>query len=491
VAQLARCNNACSYNGGQLDKGNVNDRRAKTPAATARWGCSRVQNGKYRISSQNYGRVTKHYLLFFICNGLIRHEWTAMDSLNQPRSSPLPEQMSTLVVMPTLMTKVLQHKISTTTATSDLMKTLKNNIKLRRPLQLIVFIDFNFYSHVSCIIGNKILEAQTESNCDSIDGNKGSVLYAPPELLAQHFVFLLNKCNKGGTISYTQSKNIPTLLISVNYQKIDSRLCKNMCKFWPETDGENLFRTEKARHRSATAMLALIHDIESNPGPAPAAGCRSNITVVSLNCRGLGNTDKTRLLLNKIYALPQNQPLIVMLQETMIVSGKYLELAWRGKFIQTAGTGNSQGCITLVGADSDITEVQHYGNRGHFFKLRLGTGEILKICNIYAPNGFDANKTVFFNMVLQDTANWDGPLIIGGDFNTTLGPGERHNRSVTAAETRVADMLKEYTLNQNLNDCWDGNAGYTWRKGKSMSRLDRIYTRTPDYIGYIPEHLIT
>jgi hypothetical protein len=436
---------------------------------------------KYRIlMSQNQGCISEHCLLFFICDEPTKHEWTALNSLSLPQLPPLKTPTPTLT--PTPMMVVLWVEERTTMTLNNLTKTLKNSINLRR--QLVALIHFLFYFlHLSCKVDNKNTKAQIESNFDSIDGNKGSVLYAPPELLAEHYVFLLNNCNKGGTISYTRSKNILILLISVNRLQIYSCLYKGTCELWLETRVAHLFRTDKARHRSAIATLVLIHDIESNPGPVPVALRKSNITVVSLNCRGLGNMDKARLLLNKIYALPQNQPLIVMLQETMIVSGKYLELAWRGKFIQTAGTGNSQGCITLVGADCDLTEIQHYGNRGHFFKLRLGTGEILKVCNIYAPNGFDANKTDFFNMVLQDTANWDGPLIIGGDFNTTLGPSERHNRSVTVAETRVADMLKDYALNQNLNDCWDGNTGYTWRKGKSMSRLDRIYTRTPDYVA--------
>jgi hypothetical protein len=53
--------------------------------------------------------------------------------------------------------------------------------------------------------------------------------------------------------------------------------------------------------------LLLAHDIETNPGPQPMTQPqpmhKSTVTVVSLNCRGLGNMDKARLLLNKIYSL--------------------------------------------------------------------------------------------------------------------------------------------------------------------------------------------
>jgi len=228
--------------------------------------------------------------------------------------------------------------------------------------------------------------------------------------------------------------------------------------------------------------MGLLNDIELNPGPVEQAnGNKSGITIVSQNCRGLGSIDKTRLLLNKIYTLPKSRILVVMLQETMITSGRYLELAWRGKFVQTAGTGNSKGCVTLVDHECDISDEKHYGNRGHHFTLTTGAGEKIKICNIYAPNGFDANKNAFFETVFQELSSWDGNLVLGGDFNTTLAVNERHNRSVTAAENRTADIIKLHTNALNLNDSWVGKAGFTWRKGRSKSRLDRIYTRLEGY----------
>ena len=150
--------------------------------------------------------------------------------------------------------------------------------------------------------------------------------------------------------------------------------------------------------------------------------------------------DKTRALLNKVYQLPTLQPLFVMLQETMITSSHYLEMAWRGQLVHTPGTGNSKGCVTLLNADNQISNIKHYGNWGHCFNVKLGSGETVMICNIYAPNGFDQTKTDFFHEVFQDLERWDGPLILTGDFNTTLGTEERHCRGVTAAEVRTVTM---------------------------------------------------
>jgi hypothetical protein len=70
--------------------------------------------------------------------------------------------------------------------------------------------------------------------------------------------------------------------------------------------------------------MALMHDVEVNPGPNQALMC------ITINCRGLGNIDKFRLLLNKAYEYIRNGAVVICLQETMIVSDRYLELAWRG-----------------------------------------------------------------------------------------------------------------------------------------------------------------
>jgi len=103
------------------------------------------------------------------------------------------------------------------------------------------------------------------------------------------------------------------------------------------------------------------------------------------------------------------------------------------------------------------------------------------VCNVYAPNGYDNEKHIFFHTIFQDLEQWDGSIVLGGDLNITLGPQDRHCRGATAAEILIADTIKTYVADQNLTDCWQGTKGYTWRRGKVMSKLDRIYFRTPHY----------
>ena len=69
----------------------------------------------------------------------------------------------------------------------------------------------------------------------------------------------------------------------------------------------------------------------------------------------------------------------------------------------------------------------------------------------------------------------------GGDLNITLQEQDRHYRGATSAEIRLAEVLQTYTHAADLQDCWDGRTGYTWRRGRKMSKLDRVYTRLEGY----------
>jgi hypothetical protein len=141
----------------------------------------------------------------------------------------------------------------------------------------------------------------------------------------------------------------------------------------------------KQRHRDNYIKSKLINDIETNPGPG------EKLKIITINCRGLGEIEKSRLLLNKAYDIMQKGKLIMMIQETMITNIRYLDLAWRGKYVFTPGT-SSQGCINLTHNDVTITDVEHIQNRGHHFKLTDANNKQTLIANIYAPLGYNNEK---------------------------------------------------------------------------------------------------
>jgi exonuclease III len=174
--------------------------------------------------------------------------------------------------------------------------------------------------------------------------------------------------------------------------------------------------------------------------------------------------------------------MIIMIQETMITNSRYLDLAWRGKYVFTPGTGNSQGCITLTHNDVKIIDIEHIQNRGHYFKLTDADNKQIPIANIYALLGYNNEKTKFFNNIMEAIANYNGEnIILGGDFNITLTDSESLRMQRTEAEKRIAETINTMNNENDLADAWAGHNGYTWRRGKTQSRLDRIYTILPQY----------
>jgi hypothetical protein len=230
------------------------------------------------------------------------------------------------------------------------------------------------------------------------------------------------------------------------------------------------------QHLVALTSIELMHDIESNPGP------NLLLTLVTINCRGLGNINKFRLLLNKAYEYVQKGPAVICLQETMIVSDRYLELAWRGNYVHTPGLGNSQGCVTLLPSGVEVSSIQHLEHRGHSFLAKGLLEEETLIINLYAPIGFDEAKLQFFQeafAVVEQHATENA--IVMGDFNLTFMPEERRGHTATSAENRIADIVSSYIIDSGLADAWAGSEGFTWRRQGTLSRLDRVLTRLPNF----------
>jgi len=337
---------------------------------------------------------------------------------------------------------------------------------------------------------------------DSNDVHKGSMLHATPEQLQyEHYVFAISPC-MGVTICYIHSSSI-NLIKNLNDKSLDKYIFQGVSltakKFnsTPYIKYASFFcmRTTKLKvksklnvlmlylddlHRYAIICKNLLHDIELNPGPPGTI----SLTIITLNCRGLGKVEKTRLTLNKINTWHKGGELIAMLQETMITTDNYIKLAWRGKYVLTPGTGNSKGCLTLLRDNVEILSTEHINNRGHIVKIKglEGHSREVMLINIYAPNGFALDKTAYFDDIFQHISEWDGDIIMGGDFNLTFSDRDRFKRGVTPAENRLAVKVTELINEYRLTDTWGRKKGYTWRKKKIMSKLDRILFRSDNFV---------
>jgi hypothetical protein len=97
-------------------------------------------------------------------------------------------------------------------------------------------------------------------------------------------------------------------------------------------------------HSCSGIISCGVCHFQAFPGLSNFAGKAGSLMAVTLNCRGLNNVNKLRLVLNRAYGLlVRHLNSIIMLQETMIVDGKYLDFAWRGLYAFTLGIGNFEG----------------------------------------------------------------------------------------------------------------------------------------------------
>jgi hypothetical protein len=238
------------------------------------------------------------------------------------------------------------------------------------------------------------------------------------------------------------------------------------------------------RQATTLALLILMHDVEPNRGPLTSIiENNHNLDIYTINCRGLGKLNKFRLFLSKASDLLRLNPhSIIMVQETMVKDDNYLKMAWKGEYVITSGTGNSQGCITLLNSGVAITNKIDIDNRGHFFELTGLTKSKIGVINIYAPNGYASNKRDFFLETFQLIENsiCDN-IILAGDFNLTFSDNDRHRRMAGQGEIYLSHFVANKLDELELNDTWQNYSGMTWKRGNTMSRLDRIYTRLRNF----------
>jgi hypothetical protein len=234
-----------------------------------------------------------------------------------------------------------------------------------------------------------------------------------------------------------------------------------------------------SRHTHIWIEDKLCHDIEVNPGPVIVEDVNKKISVITLNCRGLGKIDKLRLTLKKAaQILIKNPNSIILLQEMMIKTDSYLKLAWKGTFAITYGNGNSQGCITLASSNFTFTNQINLESRGHYIEIEGLMSKKVAVLNIYAPTGYATDKKDFFIDVINKIESTQcEDIVMAGDFNLTFSSEDRLRRNTCAGEVNLAKYVSESLDRLGMEDTWRGFPGMTWKRGNVMSHLDRIYAR--------------
>ena len=201
-------------------------------------------------------------------------------------------------------------------------------------------------------------------------------------------------------------------------------------------------------------LLIRSGDVELNPGP-------KEMTLVTLNCRGLKNEEKLKQLLHRftkshdIYS-----GLIIALQESHLDYDTF-KYRWKGRHIFTPSDGAKGGVITLLSDGISITKEIHIGHEAHIALLKIIHGQTVSniiVTNLHSPCAHNRHKLKFFEDIKSGinvllSVESESKIIIMGDFNTTFNKGERINTSWSRSEQIIAKKILNLFSDLYLKDC--------------------------------------
>ena len=199
----------------------------------------------------------------------------------------------------------------------------------------------------------------------------------------------------------------------------------------------------------------------------------------TFNCRGLQDYFKRKKIFHYLKSLESD---ILLLQETH--SDKKDEFLWKNQWGEQAWfssfSSNSRGVAILIRKSILVKTLSvFYDPEGRFLILKAILNELhVTLVNIYSPNSDDPD---FLLNVFAEIDKINSPiLIIGGDYNCTIGPLDYQGTRSQHSNRKTSEMLSLIMEEYDLVDVWrhfhPSLRQYT-RHQKSprvLSRLDYI-----------------
>ena len=206
----------------------------------------------------------------------------------------------------------------------------------------------------------------------------------------------------------------------------------------------------------------------------------TELRLATMNCRGLGDLNKRRDVLN--FLRNQNYD-IIFLQDTHLTktSTHYFNSLWQGKCYHSCHTNRRRGASILIKrtVQHTIIDIKH-SDCGNFVIIacKLGTETYLMV-NIYGPNDDDPNfYTVLTNMLRTYETDH---IIIGGDFNFVINPSVDSFNYAREYNLNAKRIFLNYVEEESLLDVWrernPNNSEYTWARNSPLKcgRLDMLF----------------
>ena len=205
-----------------------------------------------------------------------------------------------------------------------------------------------------------------------------------------------------------------------------------------------------------------------------------NFNCVSLNVRGLNQSNKIRKIFRWLY---QQNAQIVLLQE--IFSTKEVEIKWRnewgGQMFYSHSSNHSKGVAILIKPNQLNIELNRtiHDKSGRFLIMEAGIEQTdITFANIDAPND-NANQINFFKNLQERLREFSGDnMIRAGHFNCPLTALDKSDGKEVGVKTSVINEIQKLMSLHDLSDVWRDlypqQTSFTWRDKalKVQSRLD-------------------
>ena len=204
------------------------------------------------------------------------------------------------------------------------------------------------------------------------------------------------------------------------------------------------------------------------------------ITIMSMNCRGLGDLKKRRDVMQYIKKKGYS---IVFLQDTHLTpqSTVYFDSLWCGKAFHSCFSSRSRGTSILLHNKLQYNlikvEKSECGNLV-ILNCKLNNESFLFV-NIYGPN--EDNPT-FYKTLAEKLDQFDCQhVVVAGDLNFVISPEKDSLNYVTENNVRAKRAFLDMTDKYNLIDAWrtshPNDKKYTWlRKNPTKAgRLDMFF----------------
>ena len=207
-----------------------------------------------------------------------------------------------------------------------------------------------------------------------------------------------------------------------------------------------------------------------------------NLKIISNNVRGLNDIKKRT---KYFHWLRKNNVDISCIQETFCTKTfeKTFNHSWEGEIYHCfSDSSHSRGlCIILrQHLQLKIHSIhKQYNGRIILINFDVSNGNIITVCNVYAPNN-ETERTEFYQNLLtfiNTHKHNESELILCGDMNVNLDMIKVNSKHITGSEEKLQRIL--YTL--DLEDCAytdSQNTDSTYVKpgnAKIQSRIDYVF----------------